>query len=214
MQSCLHTDLVHIYFKHFYSGFHSKFYFKFYSKSIPCFIKKKSKCLGALILFVLISLKPLTVGYCEGIDTYYIRFDLKSASQRISDGKLTMVPAHNDFRAANFSCFPVSGIVPALPQEATHTIEAKAKQNAFIQLLEQKGLKSITTLNYDTVVSYEGCVQVPVALFIAPYDDENKGFPYTARILFSPLSFPDQWESLRRQFKVKELINNFFLFFQ
>ncbi|WP_246294022.1 hypothetical protein [Desulfobacter latus] len=159
-------------------------------------------------------MKPLTAGHLKEITTYYIRFDLKSSSQRITDGKLTMVPAHEEFRAANFSYFPISGIIPALPQEMAQIIETKAKQNAFIQLLEQKGLKSVKTLNYDTIISYEGCVRMPVALFISPYDDKNKGFPYTARILFSPLSFPDQWESLRRRFKIKKLFGNFFLFFQ
>ncbi|WP_242637490.1 hypothetical protein [Desulfobacter hydrogenophilus] len=163
---------------------------------------------------VLICLKPLAAGHLKEIATYYIRFDLKSSSQRITDGKLTMLPAHEEFRAANFSYFPISGIIPALPQEMAQTIEAKAKQNAFIQLLEQKGLKSVTTRNYDTVISYEGCVQMPVALFISSYDDTNKGFPYTARVLFSPLSFPDEWESLHRQFKIKELLDNFLLLFQ
>ncbi|WP_245568933.1 hypothetical protein [Desulfobacter curvatus] len=148
------------------------------------------------------------------INTYYIRFDLKSSNQRITDGKLTMVPANEAFRAANFSYFPISGIIQALPQEASQTIEAKIKQNAFIQLLEQKGLKSIKALNNDTIVSYEGCVRLPIALYISSYDDENKGFPYSARILFSPLSFPDQWKSLHRRFKIKELLDNFFLFFQ
>ncbi|WP_245569052.1 hypothetical protein [Desulfobacter curvatus] len=159
-------------------------------------------------------MKSLVAGDLKGISTYYIRFDLKSSSQRITDGKLTMVPAYEEFRAAKFSYFPISGIIPALPQETARTIEAKVKQNAFIQLLEQKGLKSVTTLNYDTIVSYEGCVQVPITLLISPYDDKNKGYPYTARVLFSPLSFPDQWESLRRRFKMKEILDNFFLFFQ
>ena len=182
-------------------------------KFVPQFIKKRRGLLIAGILLALISLKPLDAGHFEGIATYYIRFDLKSSRQRFTDGTLTMMPAYEEFRAANFSYFPVSGIIPALPQETARTIEAKAKQNAFIQLLEQNGLKSVTTLNYDTIISYEGCIQVPVALFISPYDDKHKGFAYTARILFSPLSFPDQWESLRHRFKIKKLLDNFFLFF-
>jgi hypothetical protein len=189
-------------------------YLKTYSKFIPYSIKKNGRRFTAGMLLVLLCSEPLMAGDIKGISTYYIRFDLKSSSQRITEGKLTMVPAHEEFRAANFSSFPISGIIPALPQESDRTIEAKIKQNAFIQLLEQKGLKSVKTLNYDTIVSYEGCVQEPVTLFISPYDDKNKGFPYSARILFSPLSFPDQWESLRRRFKIKELLDNFFLFFQ
>nr|WP_321404135.1 hypothetical protein [uncultured Desulfobacter sp.] len=163
---------------------------------------------------ILICLKPLVAEDLNEISTYYIRFDLKSSNHRISDGKLTMVPDHDTFRAANFSFFPVSGIISALPQESVRTIETKIKQNAFIQLLEQKGLKSVKTFNNDTIISYEGCVQLPIALYISPYDVEKKGFPYSAKILFSPLSFPDQWESLHRRFKFKELLDNFFLFFQ
>jgi len=189
-------------------------YLNNHSKFVPCFIKKTGRLFTTGIVLVLICLKPLVAEPLKEISTYYIRFDLKSSRQRITDGKLTMVPAHEQFKAANFSYFPISGIVPARPQEMAQSIEAKAKENAFIQLLEQKGLKSVTTLNYDTIISYEGCVQMPVALFISPYDDKNKGFPYTARVLFSPLSFPDQWESLRHRFKIKKLLDNFLLFFQ
>nr|WP_320191887.1 hypothetical protein [uncultured Desulfobacter sp.] len=188
--------------------------YKYYSKFVPCSRKKNGLRLITGMLLLLICMKTLAADPLNEISTYYIRFDLKSSSQRITDGKLTMVPAHEEFRAAKFSCFPISGIIPASPQEANQTIEAKVKQNAFIQLLEQQGLKSVKTLNYDTIVSYEGCVQMPIALLISPYDDKNKGFPYTARILFSPLSFPDQWDSLRQRFKIKKLLDNFFLFFQ
>ena len=192
----------------------SKISTKRHSIFIPCFIKKKGWLLTASLIQVLLCFKPLVAADLNEISTYYIRFDLKSSSQRITDGKLTMVPEYEAFRAANFSYFPISGIITALPQEAAQAIEAKIKQNAFIQLLEQKGLKSVKTFDHDTIVSYEGCVRLPIALYISPYDDENKGFPYSARILFSPLSFPDQWESLHRRFKIKKLLDNFFLFFQ
>lgn len=189
-------------------------YLKVYSRFIPHFFKKRGWLITTVFFLILISSSPLSARHLEGISIYYIRFDLKSSSHRITDGKLTMVPSEEDFRAAKFSYFPVSGIIPALPQEAGRTIEAKAKQNAFIQLLQQKGLKSVTTFNYDTIISYEGCVQMPVTLFISPYNDKNKGFPYTARVLFSPLRFPDQWDALRRRFKIKKLLDNFLLFFQ
>lgn len=192
----------------------SKTHLKIYSIFIPYFIKKNIWLFTASLVQVLICLHPLMAGDLNEISTYYIRFDVKSSSHRITDGKLTMVPAHGTFRAANFSYFPVSGIIKSLPQEADQTIEAKIKQNAFIQLLKQKGLKSVKAFNNNTIVSYEGCIRLPIALYISPYEDENKGFPYSARILFSPLSFPDQWESLHRRFKIKELLDNFFLFFQ
>lgn len=166
------------------------------------------------LVLVLVCLKPLVAEGLNEISTYYIRFDFQSSSHRVTDGKLTMVPAHEAFRAANFSYFPISGFIPSLPQEAAQATEAKIKQKAFIQVLEQKGLKSVKTFNHDTIVSYEGCVQLPIALYISPYDHENKGFSYSGRILFSPLSFPDQWESLHRRFKIKKLLDNFFLFFQ
>ena len=192
----------------------SKTHLKRYSIFIPYFIKKNIWLFTASLIQILICLQPLLAEELNGIATYYIRFDIKISSHRITDGKLTMVPAHGAFRAANFSYFPISGIIKALPQEASQTIEVKIKQNAFTQLLEQKGLKSVKTFNNDTIVSYEGCVKLPIALYISPYDDKNKGFPYSARILFSPLSFPDQWESLHRRFKIKELFDNFFIFFQ
>jgi len=192
----------------------SKTHLRSYSIFIPYFIKKNVWLFSASLIQILICLHPLVAEELNGIATYYIRFDIKSSSHRITDGKLTMVPANGAFRAANFSYFPISGIIKSLPQEAAQTIEAKIKQNAFIQLLEQNGLKSVKTFNNDTIVSYEGCVRLPIALYISPYDDENKGFPYSAQIRFSPLSFPDQWESLHRRFKIKELLDNFFLFFQ
>nr|WP_319493621.1 hypothetical protein [uncultured Desulfobacter sp.] len=187
---------------------------KRHSIFIPYFVKKNIWLFTASLIIVLICLKPLVAEDLNEISTYYIRLDLKSSSHRITDGKLTMVPEHDAFRAANFSYLPISGIITALPQEAAQAIEAKIKQNAFIQLLEQKGLKSVKIFNNDTIISYEGCVQLPIALYISPYDVGKKGFPYSAQILFSPLSFPDQWESLHRRFKIKELLNNFFLFFQ
>ncbi|MCG8688820.1 MAG: hypothetical protein MI892_28380 [Desulfobacterales bacterium] len=149
----------------------------------------------------------------QGIQTYYIRFDLKTSKHKISNGKLTMVPAERDFRPENFSQIPVNGLVTASPQEANQTIEIMVKKNAFIQILEQKGLKSVTTLNHDTIISYEGIVLTPVAIQISSYDTNLHGFPYSAQVMFAPLAFPAQWWAKKQQFKIKELLNNFFLFF-
>ena len=181
---------------------------------MPFFIKKKYPAAAMALLLVIFFLKPLSAGHIGGITTYYIRFDLKSSNQKISDRRLTMVPAQKDFRAANFSYVPVAGLISAPPQESPNILEKRAKKNAFTQLLEKQGLKSVNVFNNDTIVSYEGCIQVPVALYILPYDDEKGGFPYTARVLFSPLSFPDQWESLYRRFKYNEILDNFFLLFE
>ncbi len=181
---------------------------------MPYFIKKKYPVVTVVALIFLIFVKSLSAETVEGITTYYIRFDLKSSRNRISDSRLTMIPAQKDFRAANFSYVPVSGFIQALPQDNTHTLENRAKKNAFIQLLEKKGLKSINTRDSDTIISYEGCVQIPVALHIFPYNDEQHGYPYNARVLFSPISFPDQWEPLYRKFKYNEILDNFFLFFK
>ena len=123
----------------------SKTHLRRYSIFIPYFIKKNIRLFTASLILVLICLQPLVAQYLNEISTYYIRFDIKSSSHRITEGKLTMVPAHGAFRAANFSYFPISGIIKALPQEANQTIEAKIKQNAFMQLLEKKGLKSVKT---------------------------------------------------------------------
>ncbi len=83
-----------------------------------------------------------------------------------------------------------------------------------MRILEQYGLRSTATLNLDTIISYEGVIHAPISLRIAPYDNALEGYPYLAEISFAPLAFPDQWESLKQQFKIKEILNDFILLFK
>ena len=169
-----------------------------------------------LISFLLLVIIPsfLAAKDIEGITTYYIRLDIKSSAHRITGSKLTMVPAENDFRGENFSRFPISHHIMASPQESNQKLENLAKQNALTRVLEDHGLKSTETLNMDTIISYEGIIHTPVSLRIAPYDKTLEGFPYLAEISFAPLAFPDQWESLKQQFKIKEILSDFIMLFK
>lgn len=164
-------------------------------------------------LSITIAFTPSIAKGFQGIQTYYIRFDLMASKHKISNGRLTMVPAERDFRPENFSQVPVTGLVTASTQESSQTIEFMVKKKSFIKILEQKGLKSVSTMNHDTIISYEGMVLTPVAIQISPYDNTLKGYPYSAQVLFAPLAFPDQWAAQKQKFQIKEILNNFFLFF-
>lgn len=164
-------------------------------------------------LAVLMSLNPLYANSFQGISTYYIRYDVKFSNHKITDEKLTMVPAEKEYRAEIFSQVPVSHMISADLLESKQTLMTLAKKNAFIRLLQQNGLKSITTMNQDTIISYEAVVHTPVEVKIGPYGAAIGGYPYTAHIRFAPLAFPDQWESLRQKFKIKEIFDDFILLF-
>ncbi len=163
---------------------------------------------------VLLPASSLSAKGTQGITNYYIRLDIKSSAHRITNSKLTMVPAENDYRQENFSRFPVSHLVMATPQESNQILENLAKRNAFMRILEHHGLKSTESLNHETILSYEGMIQTPISLRIGPYDNALGAFPYMAEIQFAPLAFPDQWKSLKDQFKIKEIFNDFILLFK
>lgn len=181
---------------------------------MPLFFKKIFTWLITACLLVYTQLNPLYANNFQGITTYYIRYDVKYSNHKITTNRLTMVPAKNDYRPEKFSRSIVSHVIRTGPQESLQSLETLAKKNAFIQRLVQKGLKSINTMNLDTIISYEGMVLTPVNIWIGPYDLKLKGYPYTAQINFAPLAFPDKWESFRQQFKIKEILNDFFLLFQ
>ena len=164
--------------------------------------------------FVVTMTSGLAAKGIQEMRIYYIRLDVKSSDNRITGSKLTMVPAENDFRQANFSRFPISHLITAAPQESLKRLESLAKKKAFSLILEQYGLKSVNTLNGETVLSYEGIIQTPVSLSIAPYNEALGGFPYLADLYFAPLAFPDNWESLKQQFKIKKFFHDFILLFK
>ncbi len=125
-----------------------------------------------------------------------------------------MVPAENEFRAENFSPIPVSGLVLAGPQESNQTLDNLARKKAFKRLLEQHGLKSVKTHNQETIISYEGLISTPITLRISPYNADLTGYPYTAEIQFAPIAFPDQWDTLKTKFRIKQIFHDFILLFK
>jgi hypothetical protein len=181
---------------------------------MPFFLKKISY-FSPVVIFVC-----LTVGFhawataSEGIDHYYVRYDFKSSKNQITDARLTMVPADNEFRAENFSLSQVSGVISSHGRESKPAIEKRVKENALKHLLENKGLKSVKTHNHDTIVSYEGVVITPMDISILAYDDDREGYGYRARIQFCPIAFPDQWEGLNFKHKLKEFFHDFFMLFK
>ena len=181
---------------------------------MPSLIKKTIIWTITCVTLVINSGNPLSAKGSREISTYYIRLDIKSTNHRITGSKLTMVPAEREFRRENFSPISISRLVTTDQQASRQYIENQAKKNALIQILEQNGLKTITTMNQDTIISYEGVVLTPISLKIAPYTHEQNGYPYIANVYFASLAFPDQWKSLQYQFKVKKIFEDFILLFK
>lgn len=179
-------------------------------KSLKSIVLKLSLC----FIFVTTYAPHLYAKGSYGIATYYIRLDVKSSNNRITNTQLTMIPAEKDFRPEIFSRISISHVIQASPQETSQRLEDLIKKNTFMRILEQHGLKSAKTLNQDTIISYEGLVHTPISLRITPYDHTRGGYPYMAEVYFAPLSFPDQWESLKDGFRVKEILNDFILLFK
>lgn len=150
----------------------------------------------------------------QGIITYYVRLDHTYARNQSHHARITMVPAENEFRAENFSPIHVAGQIQASPQTSDQALEMIVKKNAFIQILENKGLCSVTTQNQETIVSYEGTIRTPMNIRIAGYDKTIGGFSYSARITFAPIAFPDQWDRLETRYRIKQLLDDFILFFK
>lgn len=182
---------------------------------MPIFFKNKILFFILLIPLLYLTLStPVPAKASEGIDRYYVRYDIKSDKNKITDERLTMVPADNDFRSEKFSFSLISNVISANYRQSKQTIDTLAKENALKHVLEQKGLQSVKTNNSETVISYEGIVITPVSLSILAYDDALGGYRYTARIQFAPIAFPDQWESLKLKHRIKEIFYDFFLLFK
>jgi len=150
----------------------------------------------------------------EGINTYYIKYDIKSSKNTIVNDNLLMVPSKNDFRAEKFSQISVSGVISAAPGESNESAQKRIKENALKNILLNNGLKSVKTKDYDTVISYEGVMMTPLTLVKNTYVKEQNGYLYEVRVEFSPIAFPDRWETLNMRHKIKELVYDFFQLFK
>jgi hypothetical protein len=173
-------------------------------------------CIFRKLLFVLICslvAHPCLMQANEEIRHYYVRYDIKSSGNRLVESKLTMVPAENEFRAENFSQVRVKGAISSVPGNSPETsfahLTLPAKRDALKRLLREKGLKSVTSRDADTVVSYEGAVKTPVKLLDRQYNKETGRFEASFQVVFSPTAFPDRWDELEFKDRVKKLFSDF-----
>ena len=153
----------------------------------------------------------------QEIRDYYVRYDIRSFGNKLVDSKLTMVPAENEFRAENFSQVRIKGAISAVPDTSPETsmerLTLLAKRDALKRLLRSKGLKSVTSRDADTVVSYEGAVITPVKLLGRQYNRESGQCEAKFQVVFSPTAFPDRWEELEFKDRVKKLFSDFLQLF-
>jgi hypothetical protein len=181
---------------------------------MPNLLRTHNICPRLIVLLLLLLSNPLSAKDFHGIQAYYVRLDHHFTAHKSTQTRVTMVPAENEPRAENFSLVLVEGIVSGDRQTADTTLANMARKETFARILEIHGLKSVKTLNQETIVSYEGVILSPADIAISTYDPARSGYPYTASVKFSPLSFPDQWESLKRQYSIKQILNDFFLLFK
>ncbi len=151
----------------------------------------------------------------EGIEAYYVRYDIKYANNRITDENLLMVPAENEFRMEKFSQASIAGVISMTSGESKNHLFTRARNQALKQLLKTRGLTSVTSKNLVTIISHEGVVRIPVQIVPeqGPDPATQEGgpvFSYTAKTFFAPLAFPDQWEKLKARAYIKEKIDAFF----
>jgi len=145
----------------------------------------------------------------EGIDTFYIRYDIKSSKNKITDSSLLMIPAENEFRAEKFSQIIVSGVISADSKQNQISIEKMVREDSLKAILEKNGLQSVKTKDVDTVISYEGVIITPVKILETVYNEDQNNYSYEVQVEFSPIAFPDKWETLNMKYRIKKTLHNF-----
>ncbi len=154
------------------------------------------------------------VSSAEGIRFYYVRYDIKSSANTIIDDNLLMVPAKKEFRAENFSFIRTSGAVSAISGNQKYSVDEQIKKHALSSLLVTNGLKSVKTRDYDTVISYEGVFISPLKIIKKNYNSKQNIYEYDVQVEFSPITFPDKWETLKLKHKIKTIFHDFFKLLQ
>jgi hypothetical protein len=180
------------------------------------------------IFMILICLITWTAGLLtpafaasQGLETYYVRYDIKYTDNKITDENLLMVPAENEFRMEKFSRASIAGVISMTSGESKNHLFSRARDQALKQLLKTRGLISVTSENRVTIVSHEGVVRIPVKIVPEPgavpeqepapvSRKDARVFSYTATTVFAPLAFPDQWEKRKNRAYIKEKIDAFF----
>ena len=180
---------------------------KFFKKSIIPF-------LTSMILPLIISLVPPLTCANEGIGLYYVRYDVKTSRHQIVDTNLIMIPGENEFRAEKFSILDTYGAISATSNESENTLIRFAKENAIIELLRGKGLRSVKSKDYDTVVSYEGAIKTPVIILEKGFVKKSNTYFVKAQVAFSPVAFPDKWKNLKTKSRIKKIFSDFISFFK
>ena len=170
-----------------------------------------SLLLTPLMIFILFI---MTTHAYEGIETYYIKYDVKSSKNTIVNDNLLMIPAKNDFRAENFSHISTTGVISAAPGEAKTSVEQRIRDNSLKTIWVKYGLKSAKTKDYDTVISYEGVIITPLNILKNTYNEGQDNYFYEVQVEFSPIAFPDKWEALNMKYKIKEIFHDFFQLFK
>ena len=150
----------------------------------------------------------------EGIETFYIRYDIKSSKNKIADSSLLMIPAKNEFRAEKFSQIIVSGVISADSKQNQIVVEQMVKEDSLKAILIKNGLQSVKTKGFDTVISYEGVIITPVKILKTVYNENQNNYSYEVQVEFSSIAFPDKWETLNMRSKLKKIIYDFFELFK
>lgn len=168
----------------------------------------------AAVSFLIIISSTASTQADEGIETYYTRYDIKSTKNQIVTDNLLMTPAKNDFRAEKFSQIFVTGVISATSEESGVSTEERIRNDSLKMILVKNGLKSVKAKDQDTVVSYEGIIITPVNIIEQNYNKEQNNYIYKVQIEFSPIAFPDRWETLHIKYKFKRIFSDFFDLFK
>lgn len=162
-----------------------------------------------IFLIVFIHTTPVIYAY-EGIETFYIRYDVKSSKNTIVDAALLMIPAKDEFRAEKFSQITITGVISSHPAGGRVINDKTVREDALKTILAKNGLKSIKTKDLDTIISYEGVIITPVNILNTIYNKDGDNYSYEVRVEFSPIAFPDKWKTLDMKYKIKKTIYEFF----
>ena len=128
----------------------------------------------------------------EGLETYYVRYDIKYADNRITDENLLMVPAENEFRKEKFSRATIAGVISMTSGESKNHLFTRARDQALKQLLKTRGLTSVTSENRVTIVSHEGVVRTPVKIVPGKGVVQEQGALQEQRGLQEQQAVPEQ----------------------
>ena len=184
-----------------------------YTKTMPDTYKKNLLITLLLVPIIMLITSIITTHADEGIKTYYLRYDVKTSKNKITDDDLLMIPAKNDFRTEKFSQISTTGVISAAPGESKIIIEKRIKNNSLKALLVDNGLKSVMVKDVDTVISYEGVIITPLNILKNTYNKDQDNYHYEVQVEFSPIAFPDKWEMLNKKHRIKKIFYDFFQLF-